>query len=285
MVSKWLDWLRESKFRMIGAAAVVVLAVLGAILLATSLGGEDEIDFSAALAEPVPGVEPGLSESDVQARVEQTIAAQVPTETPIPTPDIPQTLVAMEMAAQATRSLETASSSPGFTDREPEKFGYVLSVSDERYLDNLGLPVWHSVRVHLRLQVVFSQKPEDFLNSDETRRLLEVMERDMNRATRELEGLDAHRSGVTPQVARYGVHIEDLIYLVAESVSLFRSMYYDANEQEGLGFNDLTDAARSEITDLYWDVKDKLDDFDREMQKFGCSVCGELYRGKAALEQ
>ena len=284
MLFRFVEWLRESRVRMIGAGAAAALVVV-IIIAVVAMGGdgEPEIDYSAALAVPIA---PGLTEEEVDERVQQTIAAQAPTDTPEPTVDVPATLVAAEEAARATRAATTGGvNSPGFapTASPAESAGahrYGLSETDKRYLSGLGLPVWFSTRIHLEMQRMFRLHQREFVNTDEARRVLEWMEVDVDRALREVKSLDSLRGSLSPEVRSYGVYVEELILLNRDAVSKFRTMYHGANEEEGLVYDDLTDAARSEIDNVYFDVKELLRDYQRGMQRYGCSVCGELYRGK-----
>ena len=288
MITKALDWVRASPLHIVmvgGGAALVFVMILAVVMLS---GGEDEIDYSVALGDDtvggvgVAGV--GLSETDVEERVMQTIAAQVPVDIPEPTADIPATVVAAELIARQTREPVLVAGSPGFSppsevvDEFVPKYGF--SVSDERFLGGMGLPVWYSTRIHLELESIFKLKPELFLNTDDSRRVLEWMEYDVDRALRDISTLDSHRDALTPSVRSYGNYIEEMVLLNRESVSLFRTMYQMSNDREGFVYGDLTDKERSEIDTMYWDVKENIRDYSRGMQRYGCSVCGELYRGR-----
>lgn len=284
MITKALDWVRASPLRIVmvgGGAALVFVMILAVVMLS---GGEEEIDYSAALGEvAVGGSGVGLSETDVEERVMQTIAAQVPVDTPEPTADIPATLIAAELIARQTREPVLVAGSPGFSPTSgPSEFvpQYGFSVSDERFLAGMGLPVWYSTRIHLELESIFKLKPELFLNTGDSRRVLEWMEYDVDRALRDISSLDSHRDALTPSVRSYGNYIEEMVLLNRESVSLFRTMYQVSNDQEGLVYGDLTDKERSEIDTMYWDVKENIRDYSNGMQRYGCSVCGELYRGR-----
>ena len=72
---------------------------------------------------------------DVEDRVMQTIAAQVPADTPEPTVDIPATVLAAEFMARQTREPVLIAGSPGFapTSEPAGEFvpEYGFSVSDE----------------------------------------------------------------------------------------------------------------------------------------------------------
>ena len=290
MLTKVLGWVRASPLHMVmvgGGVALVLVMILAIVMLS---GGEDEIDYSVALGEAavggagVGGAGVGLSETDVEARVMQTIAAQVPTDTLEPTVDIPATLIAVELIARQTREPVLGAGGLGFgsTSEPAGEFvpEYGFSVSDERFLAGMGLPVWYSTRIHLELESIFKLKPELFLNIDDSRRVLEWMEYDVDRALRDISSLDSHRDALTPSVLSYGNYIEEMVLLNRESVSLFRTMYLMSNDREGLIYGDLTDKERSEIDTMYWDVKENVRDYSRGMQRYGCSVCGELYRGR-----
>ena len=291
MITKALDWVRASPLHIVMAGGGVALVFVMILAIVMMSGGEDEIDYSVALGEDTgvgagvgAGAGVGLSETDVEERVMQTIAAQVLVDVPEPTADIPATLIAAELIAWQTREPVLVDGSPGFSSpSEPvaefvPRYGF--SVSDERFLAGMGLPVWYSTRIHLELESIFKLKPELFLNTDESRRVLEWMEYDVDRALRDISSLDSHRDALTPSVRSYGNYIEEMVLLNRESVSLLRTMYQMSNDREGFVYGDLTDKERSEIDTMYWDVKENVRDYSRGMQRYGCSVCGELYRGR-----
>ena len=133
----------------------------------------------------------------------------------------------------------------------------------------MGLPVWYSTRIHLELESIFKLKPELFLNTDDSRRVLEWMEYDVDRALRDISTLDSHRDALTPSVRSYGNYIEEMVLLNRESVSLFPDDVPDVQRSGGFHIWDLTDNERSEIDTMYWDVKENVRDYSRGMQRYG----------------
>ena len=121
---------------------LVVIVVVVVLLMGGDSGDPEEVEFvfDDPLAEPVMTVED---------QVALTVAAMVPTETPVPTPNVPLTLEAEARAQIAlTPTVQLVPT--------PDPFASTLSAADIRYLDSLGHPVWlatrgvHGTHHHLR---------------------------------------------------------------------------------------------------------------------------------------
>ena len=280
MLSKIIDGLKDNPRRLMfiaGGTVLVLIVFVGVCTMAS--GGEEvvvDVDFDPSIALPSVSLEEQVAE-----QVALTVQASVPTATPVPTPDVPATLAAEAEDEKDSRERKLNPILGAPVDDQSSVEQYSLTISDDRFVSGMGLPIWLSVRVHLEIERIFEMRPSDFLNSDDAGLVLEWMEYDIDRALREIESLDNLRGSLSSPVRGYGRYMEEMVLISRESVSKFRSMYQMANEREGVGYEGLTPSGRSEVDELYFDVKQNSKDFVREMSRYGCAACGELYRGRS----
>ena len=264
----FLESLREDrrKLVMVVVGLLVLVAVgIGGFMALT--GGEDEPEIVYTFDDPEPG-------PSVEEQVALTVEASKPTATPEPTPDIPQTIA---FASEQTR-VARESDNPLQVSGVPQGAVRSLSAADARYLNDLGRPVWLSVLVHIRLSQMFDALPAEVLNADNFHELQGIRD-DVDRAATLMENLEFQSREVTPEVRDYGRYVDDLVRLV-------RDTYRDADlmfskvDLDNEDYDALSDGARREVHQIQFGIEDKLERFDRDMQRFGCSACGELYRGR-----
>ena len=243
------------------AGIVPVLLIAGGLFLFSG-GGDEEPEPSpeeAALLQVAM-----LPESEVDVRVAATIEA-IPTPEPTSTPDIAATVA----AERATNRDEVA---PEIRMSQLEARGGVLNpylTSEERrYLVDVGERVWYYVKVWVHLREVSDVYISGWDAGDFQYQLAEaqlVLEaapqlpqgsNDLSDVVRDyVRELDDGMREVREAVVR----LSDAEPLFAESGEVPRGNYADVQE-------------------ILRDVENHLDEFDAAMGRYGCSICGELFR-------
>ena len=269
----FIEGLREDKKKLllvvVGLLAVVGIAIGGFMAVG---GGDGEPEPSDEVVFEFEEEEPEMS---VEEQVRLTVEASVPTPTVTPTPDVPATLAAKEAEFQATREADKAlqvSDVPSGTSME-------ITRLDSRYLDGLGRPMWLTVRSHLRMSAMFEDLPSRVLTA-ENQSELERVGGDMRRAESYLEELGFQPRSLSPAVREYGRYVEDLVRLTRDSHREAALMFSKVDlEQET--YDAMSNVTRDELEQIYYRIGENLNRFDRDMQRYGCSACGELFRGRA----
>lgn len=258
------------RFIVIGAGAAGIIVIVIVLILALSGGDDADAEIQFEFSDDPAG---GLS---VEEQVAQTVAASVPTETPVPTLDIPATIAAeAEMLVQTREASQVLTPTPVVETGSGRRS---LTPTESRRLDELGRPMWLAVRSHLTLQDIFAGLPEDVLTPDHFVAVQRVRD-DVRRAETTLEGLVASSSDLSPVVRDYVLHIEDLVLTVKDANDQAILMFGRVDVGED-SYGDLTDDLRRKINSDYYLVGDYLDQFERGMSRLGCAACGELYRGR-----
>ncbi len=257
---------RKKLYVAIGGVVAVVLVVI-ILIVVMSGGGEEEVEFEF---DPIPA-EPEVS---VEEQVAQTVAAMVPTPTPEPTLDIPATL---EAAAVATREAIEAEN-PLKNGRDVPAVDYALTPSDIRYLDALGKPVWLATQSYFELSFMFELLPGDYLVITNLPSVQSIAST-MRRAEDLLENSVQYQPDVSAPVRNYGLFVEDLVLKIRDA-SVEASVMFSQMEFGEETYDDLSKNRREEFNDVHFRVGDLLEEFERDMERYGCSACGELFRGR-----
>ena len=276
---------RPRKQLVIAGVVVIGLLLLGgyAVQLSGSGAGEgvpaDGLE-EGAVAAPVPGdvgyVDPLALEERVVEQVAATLAAMEPTVTPEPTPDIAATV-------QARLSSGREGMSPVVT---PDVLGNdvvrnpYLRRADVAYLEDLGNELWWAVVVYLRLAEVSGKDFNDLSWTFVEERVSEVdgvFTGGVEEWLGERRGGDG-REGVEPAVEEYGQLIWEGMGGLRDGGLALREMH-DAFVESGVEYVvEMSAEERAEVQGLYLFIGTKLKVFDETMSRYGCSVCGELYR-------
>ena len=271
---------RSLVFIGIGLAILLVIVVAGL----TMLGGGDASSVDplsqqmvfdngdAGLVEGTPGVDPLLSASVVEQRVAATIEAMTPTATPVPspTPDIPATFEAQmeERRARAERVLQLHP-----LDQDIQRNPY-LNDAELSFLSDLGGVLWSNTKAWMHVRRVlfldvgdWSYEVLDFHVSEADLFVVEGRER---RTSRDYELGDI--------VAAYGRVVQEGVAGVGDAVeSLKEARTILADSETGLG-TDLPFEDRERLRQLSREAEKAIGEFDDAMSRYGCSVCGELFR-------
>ena len=192
-----LDTLREDRKKLLlvvaGLLAVGIVGFVGYTMLS---GGDDVSEADEETIEFV-GLEPELT---VDEQVALTVEASIPTPTPEPTQDIPATIAFVAEATQAARDAEESSQ---MAEPAAVASGQRLTALDRRYLNDLGRPVWLTVRSQIRLSEMYTGLPADVLTLENSNEMQRVRE-DLNRAESSLEELGYQPRNLSPDVREYG---------------------------------------------------------------------------------
>lgn len=254
----------------VGVAAALVVAVV--LFVALSGGGDDdeiEFEFADVPAEP---------EISVEEQVELTIQARAPTDIPESTPDIPATLFAAGEQTRIALQGENSLNVPAPPGRPDPAVAFTLTPADIRYLDVLGRPLWLSVQSYFELKSIYGQLPGHYLVAANAPRIKSIAS-NMSRAEQLVEGSAQYQLDASGPVKEYGRFVEELVYTVrdasTEATVMFSLMEFGEETYEYLPTE-----RRDEIMQMDYQVGDHLTQFERGMERFGCSACGELFRGR-----
>ena len=253
--------------RRIGFAVMGVLGLLlvvGIALGISAMGGEEEAELPPE--EELLLEEPMLPESEIAFRVSATIEA-IPTPEPTPTPDVAATLAAERATNRGEVDLAFVLNP---LEVNTELRNPYLRKEEYEYLGDVGERVWHYIKIWLHLREV--------LSVDTTLWDLSLLEHQVGQAQMLLEEAPDRidHGGIRelrPVVRSYVEHLESGMTGVRSAVT--RLADAEAVLAEGGGDSH---EGRSELLGIVHDVEAMLVEFDRAMARYGCSVCGELYR-------
>lgn len=276
-----------------GVLAVIILVVV----LITSLGGgESEPGVGSGMAAGGDGVAGGpFSGPEFEERLAEDVAATVaalePTATPEPTLDISATVIA-RLGSETRGSDEMALSRvlQGSDYRSP-----ILRKSERVLLEDLGAVFWEGVLVYFALAEVVSV---DFgqvswtLVEDEVRMvdfvlgIERVRDDEDPRASADVEWAsveDRERTSrsqedVDPLVDAYVEEVWGTLEGLRQAALDLRTMneLFHASGVEYVV--EMDPENRAELEGLYLGISHRLKEFDRLISRYGCSICGELFR-------
>lgn len=214
-----------------------------------------------------------VSESVVESRVQATLEAMVPTETPVPptsTPDIGATFEA-EMDERRQRSDRILKLNPLDSDLERNPY---LNDSELKYLNDMGGMLWSHTKVWMHLRHLL------FLDvADWSHEVVEYHYLESKEFLEQAEDVRSRRDYELGEVVEsYGNTIHEGMRGVSEGVRyLGEAERLLEGSDSGLS-SDLSFEDREELGKLARQVERSLGEFDDAMSRYGCSVCGELFR-------
>lgn len=247
---------------------IVIVIVLIVALSGGDSEGDDAVEFVFDDTLPAEPVIP------VEEQVRLTVEASIPTPTPEPTADIPATLRA-EAEEVIADLRQTPVADPGPT---PDPFASVLSPADSRYLNSLGRPVWMATSTHLHLSLLFEKLPQDVLIPANVPTIDRAVTESRRAVTLAEETSAYAEHDVSAPVRSYGVFVEQTVQKVRDAASEARAMFSEI-DIEVQAYADLPKARQEAVLEDYYRVRELLDEYARDMERYGCSLCGELYRG------
>lgn len=245
----------------IGAVAVVVILIAVVIGGTVLLGrGDGEEELPPVLYE----------ESEILLRVQQTVEALGPTPTPTPTPDVAATLQA-ELEYNRRQVSRIVQLSP--LDSKEVKNPY-LEVREIEYLSGMGPVLWNYVQVWMHMRQVLSVDISEWS--------LGLLEYHLGVSSGILDAtpsVEHPGSGDVGEVVRaYIARLVEGTYGVERGVvRLEHALDILSRVESGVGM-DLEFVDREELGQIARDVRVDLAVFDDSMSKYGCSICGELFR-------
>ena len=273
----------ETRTLVLVGVGVVTVAVLMVVALTMMGGGSsaDDDPLSRQMVFPdgsggedagALDSEGGMTASVIEQRVAATIAAMVPTATPIPTPspDIPATFQA-QMEERRARSERVLQLHP--LDRDVVRNPY-LNDAELSYLSDLGGVLWANTKawMHVRrlLFVDVGDWSYEVVNFHVAEAQLSLAEAKDRRSRRDYEVGDV--------VAAYGRVIEDGVRGVSDAVKALDDAR-DILQGSDSGLSaDLPYEDRELVRQLSREAEKSIGGFDDAMSQYGCSVCGELFR-------
>ena len=288
MVANVMELLNNPR-RLVMVVGGGLLVLMLVVVTCTMITGDD--------AAPGPAPEPVGDGLTMEERVQATVEAMTPTEVPTLTPDVPATLVGMVEQTRTARigeprpnvSLFAPPDSMATPESPYEMVGAASDGSayrsirftraDERFLQEMGPVLWYSVRLHLEMDDLLSESPNEFITLDGAAKS-EQAAYDSDRVGRELRVLEQRWDSLSPRVRDYGRHLEETMQLTRDAAANLQQMFNIARRGVEVEFDTLSDENRRQIEDLYWDTKEILNSFETRIQDYGCSVCGELYRAR-----
>ena len=245
---------------LIGAASVFVILIAFVVGVATLLGGDEVEEVVLVLYE----------EDEILLRVQQTIEAMGPTPTPMPTPDVAATLQA-EMEYNRRQVARIVQLNPLDSDKVRNPY---LEVKEIEYLSGMGPLLWNYVQVWMHVRQVLSMDVSEWS--------LGLLEYHLGVAGGILDAtpeVGYPRSGEVGEVVRAYVErlVEGTYGIERAVVRLDEGLEILSKVESGLGM-DLEFEDREALVKIARDVTEDLVVFDDSMSKYGCSICGELFR-------
>lgn len=267
--------LKESPKKLALFVGVPVLGILVVIVLVVAMSGgaEEPEEVTFVFDDEVVDDEPSIS---VEEQVRRTVEASLPTPTPKPTEDIPATIAA-EAQRMYQERLQSNPLQPGVRPTPPG-FESLLSPADVRYLNSFGRPVWLATNSYLRLSILFDQLPEEVLTQRNVP-VLQQVQSDARRASTILEEGVYLQHDVTPAVRDYGIFVEETVNKIRDAANVAAVMFSEVDFADEV-YTDLPRERRGVVDDYYHRVSSLLVQFETDMARYGCSACGELYRGR-----
>ena len=249
-----------------GIAVVFLLLVVGSCRL---VGGEKEPSVEEVVVEPVM-----VEESEVERRVAATVEAMEPeaTATPEPTPDVAATLQA-DMEANREKSGRVLMMNPLDSDELRNPY---LSAVEVAYLSNLGEGLWAHTKVWFLMRELLATDPLEWNHLDVEYRLAEASEY----LSDEEDFRPGRSSSVGEVVKAYIDEVDRGMEGLRQKVDVLKNAsQLLAGVDSGLA-RDLDLDDREKLAVLVRELEEGMEDFDRVMGRYGCSVCGELFRRK-----
>ena len=275
----------EMRTRILAAGALLGVAVLVFVVF-TALGGGGDGDGDAddpltsqMIFDDPPSAEGGggaaavmVDESVVEARVAATVEAleQAVTVVPTQTPDIAATFQA-EMADRRERADRVLKLHP--LDKDVSRNPYLNGV-ELRYLSDMGLVLWSNTKAWMHVRRVLFVEVADWSVP-----LLEYHVSEAKAALEEgKEGRSRRDYELGEVVEAYGRTINEGMTGIADAVTrLAEAQVILLGSDSGLS-SDLSYEDREKLGQLKRQVERDVGEFDDAMSRYGCSVCGELFR-------
>ena len=246
---------------------VVVLTIMAGMVWLFFLREEDPSAEALAVEEAM------VAESEIQARIDAAVAeVEAEFSQEEPTPDILATVQAetalAESRRQAYRSLE-----PSVLD-QGGSLNPFLGEGDREYLESLGPYMWHYTLSWVELQVLV-ETPVSEWSDDLLGPLMSGIGRRMAgwRTPPQAGGV-----GVKERVREYGRQVTISmrnLESIMDRLDDASAVYANAARDDA----SISDFDREAMVLIKRDLGAALDDYSGLMSRYGCSVCGELFRG------
>ena len=264
----------------IGAAVVVLVLIFIVSLITLTGGGGDgdgEEDFGEMgelmVFDQVGDDLPGGAGATVEERVAATMEAMDPTATPVPpteTPDIPATFQA-EMEERRERAERVLKLNP--LDRDTVRNPY-LNDAELNYMSDMGGVLWSNTKAWMHVRRVLYVEVPDWS--------LELLEYHVSEARGFLEEAGLRENWRDYElgeiVEAYGRTVYQGMDGVGDAVGYLREAEQILGMSDSGLSSDLLFEDRERLGQLGRQAERSLGEFDDAMSRYGCSVCGELFR-------
>lgn len=282
------------------AGGVVGVLIVVVLLMSRMSGGEGDGGAAGAGGDSSgldgeaggEGFESAMEyEMRVSGDVAATVAAMEPTSTPEPTADVAATVTA-RLGAEVRGSDELALSRvlDGSGYRDP-----VLRSAERALLERLGGVFWEGVLVYLALadvvkvdftEVSWTLVEDNVKEIDYVLGLKMEIDDEGEKVRPELEwsslekrdGYSGSGHDVDEVVAAYVERVWISLEGLREAGLELRSMnelFHDAGVEYVV---EMSPSDREVLEALYLGIGYRLSEFDRMVSRYGCSICGELFR-------
>lgn len=255
---------RKHLLVLVGMGLFLILVVVGIVMFVGGGGDGGETEVEAVL----------LEEGEVARRVEATLEAMAPDETPtpVPTPDVGATLQA-KMDENREMSERVVAMNPLDSDEVRNPY---LNAAELAYLVNLGSEVWKYTKVWMMLREMLSRDPGEWSHLEVEYTLSEVL-------VLVEDGEDfrvGNSSAVGPVVDAYIDEVYSGARELRKSVHVLQRAGSLLGKVESGLARDLSLEGREELTGMAREIEYGMEGFDNAMGRYGCGVCGELFRLK-----
>ena len=235
-------------------------------------------DPSGGVVSPVPALDPSVIATQVAEQVAATVVAMAPTPTIVPTPDIPATVQAQILGNRGgSRPVVVVNPLDTSGVRNP-----YLTQEDHDFLESLGEDLWIATLLYLRVTEIANSDFVELSLPEIQQRLIYID--DLLAGLMDLAPRRAPTGNVSPVVKTYGQLIEGGIVAVQKSVGEFRKALVLFEDSGVETVSELGGVERERLKFHYLQANEYLLDFYAVMSSYGCSICGELFRGSLGLE-
>ena len=262
-----------------------LLVLLGMALAACGGDGEDVGD-DVPLEDIVFPTEEALAPEDVEATLFATLSPETPT------PDLQATLVS---SMRATRLAVQPVVTPGASGYVADPSIVYMTELDRDYMSSLGGVIWHATRVDFLISGLFlgyagenvdlvdfyggyrlARRAEDWRCSEPLQKALHRELLNMRAELGDLSGYSA--DDISRPVSGYARELLLAVRSLDKAAGAFRDIQNVMCSVGEAGWSGLGEEQADEVRSNHRIVSDGVDAFHARMVKYGCAVCGELYR-------
>ena len=288
-VDKFSEMPASRKIGVVLVLLIVVVAILAGARMGLTGGSEDpsgsvvadeplevlsweDDESSSAFAASGPSADEIAAE--IAQAVEATVIALQPTPTPEPTPDVAATVQASVGRSQDSLN---PSMNPNELDNGAPRNPYLTPYEVET-LSAMGPLLWYATDVYLRVSEVTYVEFAN-LERSEMSEQLNLVEFSVDRM-RDLESRgDRRREALSGVVLAFLNHVDSGVRSIQQAANDLEAAVRVLEVAEADKAASLDQGEREQLWSHYTGMQNSLQRFYEVMSSYGCSACGELYRG------